>query len=92
MRSSKRNDSTARRLAAASGRGNAVSAVATVHAGVDSAVPRSSVVSSPLSSQTGDAYSTGPIDAAIGIKNGLLIGASFWLVAISAISLFNYFG
>ncbi len=60
------------------------------HAGVDSGALRASVVVSPLSSQPDDAYLSSPIDAAIGIKNGLLLGGAFWLLAFALFSLVRY--
>ncbi|MDJ0908342.1 MAG: hypothetical protein QNI99_04065 [Woeseiaceae bacterium] len=65
--------------------------MSSLHAGVDSAVLRSSVLTSSLSSQRSDAHPSGPIDAAIGIKNGLLLGGAFWALAISMFALVGYF-
>ena len=75
--------------------GIAASGLSNFHAGVDSAVLRSSAVANPPASQRSntysDAYSSGPVDAAVGIRNGLLLGAAFWVVAFSIFSLVRYF-
>ena len=62
----------------------------TYHAGVETAALRSSMVVSTMGQQQSE-DSTGPIDAAIGIKNGLLLGGAFWIVALSIFGLVNYF-
>ena len=69
---------------------NAQSRMSPIHAGVDSAVLRSSVLTSSLSRQRSDARQSGPIDAAIGIKNGLLLGGAFWALAMSVFALVGY--
>ncbi len=62
----------------------------TYHAGVESAVLRSNVAVSTLSDQRSDDVAAGPMDAAVGIKNGLLLAAAFWVSAYAVFALISY--
>ena len=91
MRNAERNTEVTENLVL-DGRAAAVeSSLGNFHAGVDSAALRSSVVASPLSGQRYDGCYSSPIDAAIGIKNGLLVGGAFWAVAFAIFSVVRYF-
>ncbi|MDJ0929460.1 MAG: hypothetical protein QNJ73_17610 [Gammaproteobacteria bacterium] len=67
------------------------SGTSTTHTGRDSAVLESRLVVKSLRGQEVEYHSRSPLDAAVGIKNGLIFGGVFWIVAYLFVSLINRF-
>ncbi len=63
----------------------------TMHGGSNSAALKSPIIVGSLRDHGVEDHAAGPLDAAAGMKNGLLYGLAFWVLAYLLFSLVNIF-